>query len=234
VSSDSGTGSLVATDEHPFWVDSENKWVHAEDLKPGYTFTTADGRPATVTGTRSFSKVQLVYNLTVDGIHTYFIGAGAANVLTHNSAPNCPTEGPIYSERDSQGRVGPAYVEITEQVLDDAAAGLIGSKAGRGSRYAPAGFGGEQAGHSRGHLIGKQFGGDGRNLDNLVTQSITANNGAISTAEDMIAARVRSSRSRVIMSVTPVYRGGGVVPSHIKIEAVGDDGWSWKDTFNNL
>ncbi|WP_394613685.1 LamG-like jellyroll fold domain-containing protein [Lentzea sp. JNUCC 0626] len=84
VSTDSGTGSMVATDEHPFWVSSLNEWKHAEDLKPGYTFTTADNRPATVTGTRSFSRAQLVYNFTVDGLHTYFVQAGQVDVLTHN------------------------------------------------------------------------------------------------------------------------------------------------------
>ncbi|WP_146231421.1 polymorphic toxin-type HINT domain-containing protein [Lentzea atacamensis] len=42
VSSDTGTGSIVATDEHPFWVSSLNEWKHAEDLKPGYTFTISD------------------------------------------------------------------------------------------------------------------------------------------------------------------------------------------------
>ncbi|RAS70992.1 intein [Lentzea atacamensis] len=85
-----GVGKITATDAHPFWVSSLRKWKHAEDLKPGYRFTTADNRPATVLGTRSFSKVQLVYNLTVDGTHTYYVGVAgrgqtaAADVLVHN------------------------------------------------------------------------------------------------------------------------------------------------------
>ncbi|SHG56304.1 RHS repeat-associated core domain-containing protein [Streptoalloteichus hindustanus] len=81
------TGKLVATDEHPFWVESVGKWLHTKDLKPGYTFRTADNRPATVTGTRSFSEVRRVYNLTVDGLHTYYVLAGPTSVLAHNSNP---------------------------------------------------------------------------------------------------------------------------------------------------
>jgi hypothetical protein len=88
VTTDTGNGTLTATDEHPFWVDNLNTWVNAEDLKPGYTFTTADNRPATVAGTRPFADARLVYNLTVDGLHTYYVGSAgggrAADVLVHN------------------------------------------------------------------------------------------------------------------------------------------------------
>lgn len=93
VKSDSGTGKISATDEHPFWVPDLKRWLGAEDLKPGYRFLTADNKPATVTGTRSFSGLRLVYNLTVDGIHTYYVGAGGAgktavaDLLVHNSDP---------------------------------------------------------------------------------------------------------------------------------------------------
>jgi RHS repeat-associated protein len=78
-------GSLVATQGHPFWVESLHRWVNAEDLKPGYTFETADHRPATVAGTRTFSQRDRVYNLTVDGLHTYYAMAGNTPVLVHNA-----------------------------------------------------------------------------------------------------------------------------------------------------
>ncbi|MGY6656849.1 polymorphic toxin-type HINT domain-containing protein [Amycolatopsis sp. TRM77291] len=231
VDSAGGKGKITATDEHPFWVESLGRWLGAEDLKAGYRFLTADNRPATVTGTRSFSDVRQVYNLTVDGIHTYYVGAGsgqttAADVLVHNC-------GPLYSELDN-GRAGPAYAEVSPQVLADAAQGLIGSAAGRGKRYSPAGFLGDTARHSRGHLIGKQFGGDGRDLRNLVTQSEIQNSGPISDAEDLIAEHVKLSGNTIIMSVTPEYGGGGVVPSHVVIEAVDDFGWSFRRRLTNM
>ncbi|MFD7657945.1 YwqJ-related putative deaminase, partial [Actinosynnema sp. NPDC059797] len=35
---------------------------------------------------------RLVHNLTVDGLHTYYVGVGATAVLTHNDDPNCPVD----------------------------------------------------------------------------------------------------------------------------------------------
>ncbi|MEU6255305.1 DUF6531 domain-containing protein [Streptomyces sp. NPDC047043] len=141
---------------------------------------------------------------------------------------------PYYSEIAPNGQRGPAYAEVTPQTLDDAANGLIGSSPGRGARYAPPGFQGGAAGHSRGHLIGQQFGGDGRDMRNIVTQGTTQNNGAVSTAEDLIADHVRSTRNTVIMSVTPEYANGGNVPSHVLIEAADDFGWSFSRRIPNL
>ncbi|MGW7405288.1 DNA/RNA non-specific endonuclease [Streptomyces sp. NPDC054833] len=123
---------------------------------------------------------------------------------------------------------------VTRQTLDDAANGLIGSPPGRGARYAPPGFQGGGAGHSRGHLIGQQFGGDGRDMRNIVTPGSVQNNGPISTAEDEIADHVRTTGNTVTMSVTPEYANGGNVPSHVLIEAVDDFGWSSTRRLPNL
>ncbi|RKT52476.1 RHS repeat-associated core domain-containing protein [Saccharothrix australiensis] len=85
IRTDAGTDTVVATDEHPFWVESLQRWVDAEDLRPGYAFETADHRPATVIGSTSFGDALRVHNLTVDGLHTYHVGV--ANVLVHNEDP---------------------------------------------------------------------------------------------------------------------------------------------------
>jgi hypothetical protein len=86
-----GTGSVVATDEHPFWVASDKRWSHAIDLKPGHKLATPDNRDATITGTRSWSESRRVYNLTVDTDHTYSVavanGSEAVAVVVHNSDP---------------------------------------------------------------------------------------------------------------------------------------------------
>ncbi|WP_158634168.1 polymorphic toxin-type HINT domain-containing protein [Amycolatopsis sp. WAC 04169] len=84
VASGAGRGSVVATDEHPFWAESEKRWSHAVDLRAGHRLETGDHRDVTVTGTRSWSEVRRVYNLTVDSDHTYFVVAGQTPVLTHN------------------------------------------------------------------------------------------------------------------------------------------------------
>jgi hypothetical protein len=61
-----------------------HRWVAAKDLEPGYEFETADHRPATVVGTRTRRQHQRVYNLTVDGLHTFYVVVGDIPVLVHN------------------------------------------------------------------------------------------------------------------------------------------------------
>ncbi|MFC3502244.1 LamG-like jellyroll fold domain-containing protein [Micromonospora krabiensis] len=78
------TGQLTATDGHPFWLDYQGRWSEAKDLQPGYVFETADHRPASVAEVRKRSEWQTAYNLTVDGLHTYYVVAGDRPVLSHN------------------------------------------------------------------------------------------------------------------------------------------------------
>jgi prophage maintenance system killer protein len=55
------------------------------------TLLTDEGHTVIVTGNRPFTKHARTYNLTVDGLHTYYVLAGATPVLVHNS--NCPLTG---------------------------------------------------------------------------------------------------------------------------------------------
>lgn len=79
-----GTEHLTATYEHPFWAPSEGIWIKAGSLDSGMTLRTADGSTATVEGNRSFTQHARTYNLTVDGLHTYYVFAGSTPVLVHN------------------------------------------------------------------------------------------------------------------------------------------------------
>ena len=72
---------LIATDEHPFYT-AERGWVAAADLRRGEHLST-------LTASRSRRRrarpraYTWVYNLTVEGLHTYY--AGADPVLVHNA-----------------------------------------------------------------------------------------------------------------------------------------------------
>ncbi|MFC5099862.1 polymorphic toxin-type HINT domain-containing protein [Kibdelosporangium philippinense] len=159
-------GTVVTTDEHPFWVASENRWSNAIDLKPGHKITTADNRDATVTGTRSWSEVRRVYNLTVDTTHTYYVFAGTSALLTHND-PGCKQDptwgGAVKWTTDGSGRPTTMSATLTKQ--------MIGEGTSADSDIRPPGFaGGRPIGdHARGHLLGKQLGGSGDIAENLVT-----------------------------------------------------------------
>jgi hypothetical protein len=83
------TGVINATEGHPFWVDGQRRWRDAGDLRSGDNLRTSDGHDVRVVNTRSWTETRDVYNLTVDGIHTFYVhtghdaGSGVA-VLVHN------------------------------------------------------------------------------------------------------------------------------------------------------
>ncbi|MFE9570296.1 polymorphic toxin-type HINT domain-containing protein [Streptomyces sp. NPDC006692] len=76
---------ITATDEHPFWSPSQNKWIEAGQLTPGMTVRPLAGKPVAVQSVRSFSENARTYNLTVDDLHTYYVLAGDTPILVHNS-----------------------------------------------------------------------------------------------------------------------------------------------------
>ncbi|WP_305070089.1 RHS repeat-associated core domain-containing protein [Micromonospora sp. HM134] len=76
--------TITATAGHPFWIADQHQWREAKDLKPGYTFETADHRPAAVAATHHRTQPEVVHNLTVDTLHTYYVVAGTTPVLVHN------------------------------------------------------------------------------------------------------------------------------------------------------
>ncbi|MGV9560233.1 RHS repeat-associated core domain-containing protein [Streptomyces sp. NPDC003522] len=84
----SKTGTITATDGHPFWVPALRQWVEARNLAAGQWLQTSTGTWVQVTAVRHRAESASVYNLTVDGLHTYYVGAGQG-VLVHNASPGC-------------------------------------------------------------------------------------------------------------------------------------------------
>ncbi|WP_322763067.1 polymorphic toxin-type HINT domain-containing protein [Frankia sp. Cr2] len=89
VRTDEGQRVITATDHHPFWDQAAHDWVTAIDLHPGEVLRTPDGGLVPVVGTRVFHRVQRVFNLTVEGLHTYYVEAGTTPVLVHNTNGGC-------------------------------------------------------------------------------------------------------------------------------------------------
>ncbi|WP_308295673.1 RHS repeat-associated core domain-containing protein [Streptomyces odontomachi] len=88
----SGNGkstTLTATDGHPFWVPELHKWMQASDLKPGQWLQSSAGTWVQITAIRHRIGQATVYNLSVEGLHTYYVAAGAA-VLVHNAGRSDP------------------------------------------------------------------------------------------------------------------------------------------------
>ncbi|WP_081967139.1 polymorphic toxin-type HINT domain-containing protein [Kitasatospora sp. NRRL B-11411] len=78
------TGTITATDHHPFWSQTANNWVYASGLVRGTLLRTPDGTTAQVTAVRYREAWQTTYNLTVHDLNTYYVQAGTAAVLVHN------------------------------------------------------------------------------------------------------------------------------------------------------
>jgi RHS repeat-associated protein len=79
---------VTSTDRHPFWVDDRGEWIDAGDLEVGDELTASDGTTVVVKGVGERVEVRRVHNLTVEGIHTYFVIAGTNEVLVHNCIRN--------------------------------------------------------------------------------------------------------------------------------------------------
>ncbi|MCC6497490.1 MAG: hypothetical protein IT193_14655, partial [Propionibacteriaceae bacterium] len=73
---------IETTPEHPFSVVGRG-WVKASDLRPGDRIHRAFGGTGPVTSVTVARQPQVMYNLTVDAAHTFFVGDDAW--LVHNT-----------------------------------------------------------------------------------------------------------------------------------------------------
>lgn len=84
---DSGAVTLTATDTHPFWLADERRWTDAGDIRPGDRLRTSSGADLPVTAVGHFTERLRTHDLTIGGIHTYYVGVGSASALVHNNNP---------------------------------------------------------------------------------------------------------------------------------------------------
>ena len=83
------TASFTSTAEHLVWLADVGMWVKAAQLQPGMWLQTGAGTWVQVTAVQHHHAThQQVHNLTVHGLHTYYVLAGTTPVLVHNA--NCP------------------------------------------------------------------------------------------------------------------------------------------------
>ncbi|MBQ1090290.1 sugar-binding protein [Streptomyces sp. B93] len=108
-----GDGPLVATTTHPFWSVSENQWMDAGELSPGMTIRTADGSTVPVAATREFVERQRTFDLTVSGVHTYYVLAGETPVLVHNS--NCGVGDALKGWQTRYFQMGDQHLRLTKE-----------------------------------------------------------------------------------------------------------------------
>lgn len=66
-------GSMItATDHHPLWDATTSTFTYADRLHVGDDLVEADGAIIRIAGLRIYQEDVTAYNLTVDGVHTYY------------------------------------------------------------------------------------------------------------------------------------------------------------------
>jgi hypothetical protein len=79
------TSTITATDGHPFWVPRLHRWVEASNLTAGQWLQTSSGTWVQIKAVRHHTQQASVNNLTVEGLHTYYVLAGKTPILVHNA-----------------------------------------------------------------------------------------------------------------------------------------------------
>lgn len=116
-----------------------------------------------------------------------------------------------YGHLDYLGRATEANALITKS--------MIGTGTSANQELRPKGFISGQQGHSRGHLIGKQLGGSGETIKNLVTLYQNPVNTPYMTKYENEVREVVEQGNPVRYRVTPVYTKGQLMPKQIIMEA---------------
>ncbi len=122
---------------------------------------------------------------------------------------------PEYYPLDSLGRPTGGIAEVNSSTLG------TGTDAG----IDPPGWegGGHPHHQQRGHLIANNHGGSGTDARNIVTITDGTNHPGMTKVENSITKHVKSGNT-VLVEVKPHYNGNDLVPSHISIYAIDQDG----------
>ncbi|MFI6695973.1 polymorphic toxin-type HINT domain-containing protein [Streptomyces sp. NPDC050433] len=140
VLTDSGTETLTATDTHPFWLTDKVRWADAGDIKPGDDLRTPAGTSVQVTAVEHYTKRQVTHDLTVNGIHTYYVLAGSTPVLVHNSSGCAEDAYAIEDHVIPRHTRGGAEADATKSLFEDGVnlGELAAGSAGQIGHYQPA------------------------------------------------------------------------------------------------
>jgi hypothetical protein len=139
---------------------------------------------------------------------------------------NAGNGGVNYGPLDSLGRPTGVSATITEDML--------GTGTGANPSIKPPGFkGGFGTTQARGHLLGRQLGGSGDEVRNLVTMlQNPANSPVMRGFENAAAAAVRAGET-LSYSAVPMYQGVNAIPRGITIVTSGSGGFQQSVTVLN-
>jgi Pretoxin HINT domain len=77
------SAGITTTAHHPFYDRTQAAFVDAANLRVGDVIQTPTGS-AVITNVRAYHGSGITYDLTINGLHTYYVIAGNTPVLVHN------------------------------------------------------------------------------------------------------------------------------------------------------
>ncbi|MBE9127623.1 MULTISPECIES: Hint domain-containing protein [unclassified Coleofasciculus] len=84
-------GKLSSTRSHPYWVESESKWLRAVDIQKGMMLRLINSDLLTVHSVETYAAEEDTYNFEVEQFHNYFVNS--SGVLVHNGDGDGNTSG---------------------------------------------------------------------------------------------------------------------------------------------
>jgi RHS repeat-associated protein len=114
VETDEGLKTIVATWNHDFWVDDQGRWLRADRLEHGDDLLAPTGGRVTVVSTSEHIAYRRVHNLTVAGVHSYYVLAGQQAVLVHNDGEEYPSPLPTQKQGKTQSLTNAQAKDLAE------------------------------------------------------------------------------------------------------------------------
>jgi hypothetical protein len=123
--------AVVTTEDHPYWNQTDRQWQRADELDRGDALLTHSGGSAVVGSLVDEGRTEVVYNLTVASIHTYYVLSGDTPVLVHNICDPAAYGAALGAELRSmsKGRTAALTERISAQGLSQADAAVAAESA---------------------------------------------------------------------------------------------------------
>ncbi len=109
VATKTGSQTIHTTKHHQFYDATTNSWTQAANLKAHDKLQNASGGTTEIVSTRIYTATQTTYDLTINGLHTYYVEAGSTPVLVHN----CGGGDPDHADNCLCGTNGPTRLAVT-------------------------------------------------------------------------------------------------------------------------
>ncbi|MBS2545479.1 hypothetical protein KGQ19_01215 [Catenulispora sp. NL8] len=81
-----GEDTVTGTQNHPYYDLNAEAFIDASKLGIGDKLQSTSGAAVTVLNVRNYISSMVTYDLTIEGLHTYYVVAGTTSVLVHNDS----------------------------------------------------------------------------------------------------------------------------------------------------